>query len=72
LKKIPSITCPILLGHGRRDTLVPFPMFERLAAAAKAPLQTLVIDEAEHNDFYDEGGGRIDKAIGQFVKQYTP
>jgi fermentation-respiration switch protein FrsA (DUF1100 family) len=66
-KKIPSMTCPILLGHGRRDTIVPFPMFERLAGAVKAPLQTLIIDDAEHNDFYDIGGERIDAAIRQFA-----
>ena len=42
-------------------------MFERLAGAAKAPLQKLVIDDAEHNDFYDAGGQRIDEAIRQFA-----
>jgi pimeloyl-ACP methyl ester carboxylesterase len=69
LSKIPSITCPILLGHGRLDTLVPFPMFGRLAAAAKAPLTKLVIDQAEHNDYYDVGGKEIDQAIMTFVDQ---
>jgi pimeloyl-ACP methyl ester carboxylesterase len=69
LKKIPSIKCPILLGHGRRDNIVPFSMFERLAGAAKAPLTQLVIDEAEHNDYYDVGGNEIDRAITSFVDQ---
>jgi pimeloyl-ACP methyl ester carboxylesterase len=69
LNKIPSITCPILLGHGRLDTLVPFAMFGRLAAAAKAPLTKLVIDHAEHNDYYDVGGKEIDQAIMTFVDQ---
>jgi fermentation-respiration switch protein FrsA (DUF1100 family) len=68
LSKITSITCPILLGHGRRDPLVPFSMFERLAAAVQAPLTTLVIDGAEHNDFFDVGGKRIDEAIERFVE----
>jgi fermentation-respiration switch protein FrsA (DUF1100 family) len=67
LRKIPTIKCPILLGHGRRDSLVPFAMFERLVAAAKSALTTLVIDQADHNDFYDEGGTRIDNAIATFV-----
>ena len=65
--KIATITCPILLGHGRLDRLVPFPMFERLAASAKGPLSTLVIDDAEHNDFFDVGGPRIDEAIRKFA-----
>ena len=62
-RKLASITCPILLGHGRLDRLVPFAMFERLAVSAKGPLSTLVIDDAEHNDFYDVGGRRIDDAV---------
>jgi uncharacterized protein len=70
LHKIPKIACPILLGHGRRDTLVPFAMFERLAAAARSPTTTLVIDAAGHNDFYDEGGRRIDDAIAAFVADH--
>jgi uncharacterized protein len=69
LSKLPKITCPMLLGHGRRDSLVPFPMFERLAAAAKAPSTKLVIDQADHNDFYDIGGKRIDEAITKFADQ---
>jgi len=70
LRKIPTIACPILLGHGRLDSLVPFAMFERLAAAAKTSVTTLVIEHAGHNDFYDEGGRRIDNAIATFVTQH--
>jgi pimeloyl-ACP methyl ester carboxylesterase len=72
LKKIPAIRCPILLGHGRHDTLVPFQMFQTLRAAVKAPLQTLIIDGAEHNDFYEVGGKEIDLAITRFVEQGQP
>jgi fermentation-respiration switch protein FrsA (DUF1100 family) len=68
LSKMPSISCPILLGHGRRDTLAPFPMFDRLAKAARGPLSTIVLDQAEHNDFYDVGGKQLDLAIEQFVE----
>ena len=65
--KIATLTCPILLGHGRRDPIVPFPMFERLAAAASGPVSTLVIDDAEHIDFFDAGGLRLDEAIQRFA-----
>ena len=60
------------LGHGRRDPLVPFSMFERLTLATKSPTTTLVIDEAGHNDFFDFGGQRIDDAITVFVKEHFP
>ena len=44
-------------------------MFERLAAAANGPLSTLVIDNAEHNDFFEVGGRRIDQAIQTFADE---
>jgi uncharacterized protein len=65
--KIKHVACPILIGHGRRDRIVPFEMGERLAAAAKSPVSTLWIDEADHNDFYEVAGRRVDQAIGRFV-----
>ena len=67
LSKIGGIRCPILLGHGRRDSIIPFAMFKRLEAAVKAPLSTLVIDDADHNDFFDVGGERIDEAIRELT-----
>jgi len=67
LSKIGGISCPILLGHGRRDSIIPFAMFERLAAAVEAPLSTLVVDDADHNDFFDVGRERIDAAIRDLV-----
>jgi len=67
LSKIGSIRCPILLGHGRRDALVPFSMFEELSKAAKEPPATFVLDNAEHNDFLDSGGRKMDRAILDLV-----
>ena len=69
LGKIKRITCPILIGHGRRDSIVPFEMGKRLAAAAKAPVTTLWIDEADHNDFFDVAGRRLDQAIVRFIDE---
>ena len=37
LAKIGHVTCPILIGHGRRDDDRPLAMSDRLAAAADAP-----------------------------------
>jgi fermentation-respiration switch protein FrsA (DUF1100 family) len=71
LSKMPGLICPILLGHGRRDSIVPFSMFERLASATKAPLATLVVDHADHNDFFDAGGRRIDEAVETLVGRET-
>jgi fermentation-respiration switch protein FrsA (DUF1100 family) len=72
LRKIPRVRCPILIGHGRRDGNVPFSMGQRLAAAAKAPVSTLWIDEADHNDFFDVAGRRIDQAIARYIAERFP
>jgi uncharacterized protein len=70
--KIKHVTCPILIGHGRRDRIVPFEMGKKLAEAAKGPVTTLWIDEADHNDFYEVGGRRVGLAIVQFVNSLAP
>jgi pimeloyl-ACP methyl ester carboxylesterase len=67
LSKLPNISCPILLGHGRFDPLVPLWMFERLVESNRAAITSFVIDDAGHNDFFDVGGRRIDKSVSKFV-----
>src|SRR5262249_5430031 len=53
LRKIDRVDCPVLVGHGRLDRIVPFDMGRRLAAAARGPVTTLWIDQADHNDFHE-------------------
>jgi uncharacterized protein len=67
LQKIARIRCPMLIGHGRRDSIVPFSMGTELAAKAAGSVTTLWIDDAEHNDFYEVGGRQIDQAIASFA-----
>jgi fermentation-respiration switch protein FrsA (DUF1100 family) len=68
--KMRHITCPILLGHGRHDDIVPLAMQDRLAAAAtKAPVMKFVVDDAGHNDFYAAGKAQVFQAVGRFLSQ---
>jgi uncharacterized protein len=67
IRKVPVITCPILIGHGRNDRIVPFDMGQRLAKAATAPVTTLWIDDAAHNDFFAVAGRRVDQAMRRFI-----
>jgi fermentation-respiration switch protein FrsA (DUF1100 family) len=71
IRKITKITCPTLIGHGRWDRIIPFEMGEELAAKAGGPVTTLWIDRADHNDFFDVGGERIDRAIAKFASGLT-
>jgi pimeloyl-ACP methyl ester carboxylesterase len=72
LRKIGRVDCPVLVGHGRLDRIVPFDMGRRLAAAAPGPVTTLWIDQADHNDFFEVAGRRIDRAITRFLDECLP
>jgi pimeloyl-ACP methyl ester carboxylesterase len=72
LDKIARIDCPILIGHGRRDRVVPFSMGQRMAAAAKGPVTALWIDQAGHNDFFEVAGRQVPEAIVRFIKRCCP
>ena len=50
--KLPSITAPTFVAHGRSDGTIPFTMRDQLAAAAGGPVTTFSND-AGHNDFFD-------------------
>lgn len=51
--KIPRLGAPLLIIHGRRDTIVPPAMAERLFALAPEPKTLLYLDRAGHNDTLD-------------------
>jgi pimeloyl-ACP methyl ester carboxylesterase len=65
--KIKRVTCPILLGHGRVDSMVPCEMSETLAAAATAPVTRLVVEDADHNDLFEIGEAQILAALRSFL-----
>ena len=70
LSKIGHVSCPILLGHGRRDEIVPVDMLDRLSAAAtRAPVMKFVVEDAGHNDFYAVGKEQVFQAINRFIEQ---
>jgi pimeloyl-ACP methyl ester carboxylesterase len=66
-RKIPSVRCPILIGHGLSDSIVPPVMADRLEALARARVTRLGIEGADHNDFFAIGHGRIFTALDEFL-----
>jgi fermentation-respiration switch protein FrsA (DUF1100 family) len=65
--KIRSITCPTLIIHGKRDSIIPFGMSKRLEAAAKGPVKRICIDDADHNDLFEIGGEDMFKTVLEFI-----
>ena len=68
LRKIATIRCPILIGHGRRDSIIPFWMSEELAASAGGPVTTVWVEIAAHKHFIEKGGRQLDEAIARFLE----
>jgi pimeloyl-ACP methyl ester carboxylesterase len=66
-RKILAIKCPILILHGKRDSIIPFSMSKRLEHAAGGPVTRICIDDADHNDLFEIGGEEMFKAVGEFV-----
>ncbi|HEX4148012.1 MAG TPA: alpha/beta hydrolase [Pirellulales bacterium] len=69
LAKISGVHCPILLAHGRQDTLVPFDMSERLAKAAGGPVEQVAIADGGHNDFWPSGHESVLAAMSRMVEK---
>jgi hypothetical protein len=67
--KIAGVTCPTLIGHGRADSIIPFEMSDRLAAAAGGPVARLAPSRADHNDFFDVAWGEIAPAMCALAEQ---
>lgn len=67
-RKIARVACPILLGHGRQDEIVPVAMTGRLAKMASQPVESFVIDRASHNDFFETDLALLRTRIQQFLQ----
>lgn len=66
LARIGAITVPILIMTGGRDVVIPPWMSERLAAAARAPVERRLVPEAGHADLIQAVG--ID-VVADFLKR---
>jgi fermentation-respiration switch protein FrsA (DUF1100 family) len=69
VSKICRVTCPIFIGHGTQDELVPFAMAERLAQAARPrrPVIFLPIEGGTHNGIFEASRGCVWTAIKDFL-----
>ena len=69
LNKIRQVTCPIFIGHGTQDELVPFAMAERLAQAARPRrlVTFLPIEGGTHNGIFEASRGCVWTAIKDFL-----
>lgn len=69
LRKIPKVTCPVLVIHGEADTLIPPRHGERLFAAATSRKAYLPIPRAGHNDLDSWLTAEHKASILKFLRQ---
>jgi fermentation-respiration switch protein FrsA (DUF1100 family) len=69
IAKIRRVTCPILIGHGGKDQVVPAAMSTALAEAAKGsvPVTTFTVPDADHSDFFEVGETQVFDALRTFL-----
>jgi hypothetical protein len=67
LSRLPRLKVPVLVMHGRADTVVPFRHGERLFAAASAPKLFWEL-AGDHNDILDSGRTRFVTGIERFLR----
>jgi fermentation-respiration switch protein FrsA (DUF1100 family) len=65
--KIKKAQCPVLVIHGRDDSVVPFWHGEKLFKTANEPKLNLWVDGAGHNDVLTVAGNRYWAVIEDFT-----
>ncbi len=66
INKIKNVKCPILVIHGKKDSIIPFWHGEKLFEAANEPKFSYWIDEADHNNIAFVGGQNYFATIKTF------
>jgi fermentation-respiration switch protein FrsA (DUF1100 family) len=70
--RITSVTAPVLMFHGDRDTIVPIELGRALYDAVPRPAGFVVIEGADHNDTTIVGGAPYFARIGEFLDEVAP
>ena len=77
-QRIREVTCPLLQFHGRRDTIVPFRLGQKLFAAAPdksasgIAKRLVELTIADHNDVLETSRREVSQAIAEFLPIAVP
>src|SRR5436190_17454354 len=68
LGRMKQVRCPVLLFHGTADRLVPLAMGMQVAAAARGPVEVVLLQGSGHNESYAVGGKEYRNKVWGFVR----
>jgi hypothetical protein len=74
VERIPQVTCPILILHGLRDTIVPYELGRKLfdaapeKSAAGAAKRFVDLPNSDHNDVLEVDGALVKKALRELIR----
>ncbi len=63
-----AIDCPVLLIHGKLDTVVPFANALEFASALKTPFRALYIEDGDHNLTRDRDIERLRTEVSGWIR----
>jgi fermentation-respiration switch protein FrsA (DUF1100 family) len=66
IRKIEKVTCPVLVIHGKGDSIIPFWHGEMLYRQAREPKMNLWVEGADHNDFRLVAGDKYWRSLDRF------
>jgi abhydrolase domain-containing protein 17 len=66
LNKLPLVSCPVLVMHGKLDRVVPFQHGPALFEAARGKKTAFWVDDAGHNNFVQAAGARYWEELKKF------
>lgn len=72
LRHIRKAACPVLVVHGKEDSILPFWHGEKLYDAASGKKMNLWIEDAQHNDYAYIAGEAYFDTFEQFVDTCLP
>jgi len=70
LEDIKRVHCPVLIAHGKNDTLIKSEYALMLYDAANEPKQLVLVENANHSDVWEVGGKEYAETLSSFFERY--
>ena len=72
IDKVPLLTGPYLMVHGRMDMFIPYENSNRLAAACKCDVTRYTVGTGDHDQLFDAGGAPLYDVMAAFCDKHVP